>query len=112
MSNVLELTQDNFETVLSTHPLLLLDFWADWCQPCQAFHEVMTRVAQEYPEFTFARVNIEENPALAKEFQVASIPMIMILRDQVVVYHDSGALTPTSLRELLDKTKDLDMTSV
>lgn len=112
MENIVKLTSQNIDDTLAKSQLLLLDFWAEWCNPCKAFHEVIKRVAPDYPDFTFALIDVEHEKALAEEFQVVSVPMIMILRDRVVVYHDSGALTPTSLQELLDKTKQLDMKSI
>ena len=106
--NIIELNADNFDQVIHDHHFLLIDFWAKWCKPCQTFKTVIDRVAPEYPDFLFARIDIEDQKALADEFEVRSIPSVMILRDNVVVYAESGALSMSVLRDLLDQAKALD----
>lgn len=109
MSNIIELTTANFDEVLEQHPFLLIDFWAEWCAPCKAFAEIVKSVAPDYPEVTFGSLNIDEEQALSDEFEVRSIPRVMILRDRTVVYDDAGVLSVESLRELLDSAKTVDI---
>jgi thioredoxin 1 len=108
MSNIIELTVGNFDEVLEQHTFLLIDFWAEWCAPCKAFAEIVKHVAPDYPEVTFGSLNIEEQSALADEFDVRSIPRVMILRNRTVIYDDAGVLSMESLRELLDSAKAVD----
>lgn len=108
MNNIIEMRSDNIDSLIQQHEFLLVDFWAEWCAPCKDFEKVIYQVAPDYPEFTFAKINIEEQPELAEEFNVRSIPSVMILCKQVIVYADSGALGVTALRELLDQAKALD----
>lgn len=105
---VMELTEENFNQTLEANDFVLLDFWATWCGPCKVFHKVIEEIAPRYPEFVFGTINIEEQERLAKEFEVQSVPSVMILRNQVVVYADAGALPATALADLLDQTKALD----
>lgn len=106
------LTKDNFDEVIAKHELVVVDFWADWCQPCKSFAKTFEEVAKQNPEFIFGKVNTEEQPELAADFNVRSIPMVMILRDKVMVYCESGALPANVLNELLKQTKALDMVEV
>ena len=108
MDNIIEVTSKNFDEVAGEHEVLLLDFWAEWCGPCKSFAEVIKQVAPDYPDVTFGSIDIEKESDLAEEFQVRSVPAVMIMRREVVVYADAGALTATSLRELLNQAKSLD----
>jgi len=102
------LTTDNFDQALQTNELLVVDFWAEWCGPCKAFGKVMAEIAAEYPKACFGSVDVEKEKSLAEEFAVRSIPFVMIVRNQVVVYAESGALSASGLRELLEQAGSLD----
>jgi len=108
MDNIIELTHTNFDDLLAKHELILIDFWAEWCAPCKDFTKVIEKISPDYPEFMFGSINIEDEKELTEEFNIRSVPAVMILRDSVCVYADSGSLNAENLRELLDKTKDLD----
>ncbi|WP_040933226.1 thioredoxin family protein [Coxiella burnetii] len=104
---IMELTQSNFDNVVSQHDLIIIDFWASWCAPCLTFTKIIEEVEKDYPEVVFGSVNIEKEKRLAEEFNVKSIPAVMILRDRVVVFAESGALPREGLRELIEKAKDM-----
>ena len=106
--SIQELTSQNFDQTLEANDLLVVDFWADWCGPCKVFGKIMAQVATDYPDVFFASVNVENEKALSEEFDVRSVPFIMIFRKRVLVYAESGALSASGLRELLDQAKALD----
>lgn len=112
MATIIELTEANFAEMLEQHPFLLIDFWAEWCAPCQAFAGIIKQVAPQYPDVVFAKLNIDEQPGLAEEFEVKSIPRVMILRERTVIYDDTGSLSATSLKELLDSARDVDISAL
>lgn len=104
---VIALTKDNFDTVVGANDLVVIDFTADWCEPCQAFSESYEGMAKDFPEALFAQINVGNETELANDFNVRSVPMIMILRHQVAVFMQSGVMTVTDLKRLLNEAKDL-----
>jgi len=106
--NMIELTDKNFNDAIDQHGLLVIDFWAEWCGPCKSFMKVLEEIAPKYPEFVFGSVNIDAEKTLAEEFQVRSIPAVMIMRDKVVLFAESGSLSASVMMKLLDEAKALD----
>ena len=110
--NIIKLTEATFHSVVEKHELVVLDFWAKWCGPCKSFAKVIEHLAPNYPEVVFASIDIDEEKELADDFKIASVPTVMILKKQVVVFADAGALPASALVELIDKAKTLDVSEI
>jgi len=108
----IELTNENFQDTIDNNNVVLIDFWASWCGPCQSFGPVFEAASEKNPEMVFAKVNTEEQMELAAYFQVRSIPMLAIFRDQIMVFAQPGALPASSLDQLIEQVKQLDMDKV
>ncbi len=109
---VVELSKDNFEQTINDRDFVIVDFWAPWCAPCRSFAPVYDKVSEDYEDILFAKVNTEEEQELAAHFQIRSIPTLMILREQIIVFSQPGALPENGFRQLVDQAKGLDMAEV
>jgi len=107
-----ELTAGNFEPVIEKDGLVLVDFWAAWCEPCRMFAPVFERASERHPDAVFGKVDTEAQPELAAGFGISSIPTLMIIRDKVVLYAQPGALPEQTLEQLITKAREIDMDQV
>jgi len=92
--------------------IVLVDFWAEWCGPCKAFAPVFEQAAEKNPDVTFLKVDTEANQALAGALQIQAIPTLMIFRDGILLFRESGALPPAALADVIEQAKKLDMDDV
>jgi thioredoxin 1 len=106
------LTQNDFESTISTSDIVIIDFWAPWCGPCRSFAPTYESVSENYEDIVFAKVNTEEEQELAGSFQIRSIPTLMIFREQIILYSEAGMLSAPQLEELITKVREVDMAKV
>lgn len=108
----LKLGKDNFEEVIRSNEIVLVDFWAAWCGPCRYFAPIFEASSEEHPDMVFAKVDTEAERELAAAFGIMSIPTLMVFRDQIALYAQPGALPAPALEDLITQVKALDMDDV
>ena len=111
MSTV-ELTKENFDSVVNDSPMVIVDFWAPWCGPCRGFAPVFESASQAHPDVVFAKVNTDQEQELAGSFNIRSIPTLMVFREKVILFQQAGALPASALEQVLSQAKALDMAEV
>ena len=98
----LRINNENFESVKNSSKPVLLDFYADWCGPCRMVSPIIEEIAAERRDIIVGKVNVDENPELAGEFKIYSIPTLVVLKDGEVINKASGARPKARILELLE----------
>lgn len=99
---IIKLTKDNFEEeVKKSDKPVLVDFYADWCGPCQMQGPIIDKVASENDSFKIGKVNVDEQQELAMEYGVMSIPTIMVMKNGEITYKESGVLQENAILDLM-----------
>ena len=106
---VKSLTKDTFDDVIQNNALVVIDFWSRQCQPCKAFAKICAQIAPDYSDVVFASVDVDDQSELAQEFEVIAVPFVLIIRDQVIVFAESGLLTKDTLVDLLEQARQVDV---
>ena len=107
MSNIVNITMENVQQELleaSQNKLIMIDFWADWCEPCKQLMPVLEKIALEYPEqLTLAKINCDEQQQIAMQFGVKSLPTVVLFKDGQPVDGFAGVQPESEIRAILDK---------
>ena len=90
--SVMKITKENFDQeVMACRGTVLLDFYADWCGPCRMVAPVLEEIAQEDAGLKVCKINVDEEPELAMQFQVSSIPLLVVVKNGQIVGKSLGA---------------------
>ena len=107
-----ELSEQNFESIILGGGIVLVDFWAAWCGPCLAFAPIYGAAAEDNDDIVFGKVDTDAHQQLSGAMNIHSIPTLMIFRDGIGVFSQAGALPRVALDDLIGQVRALDMDAV
>jgi thioredoxin 1 len=108
----LELTKENFDETIVNNDIVLIDFWAPWCAPCRSFAPIYEQTSENHTDIVFGKVNTEEEQELAAAYRIRSIPTLMLLREQILLYAQPGMLSVAQLEQIVTQARELDMDKI
>ena len=104
MSDVLELTQDQFENTIAENKVVVVDFWAPWCGPCRALAPTIDTLAQKFKnKVKFVKLNVDEATPVALKYNVASIPNVCLFKDGKLMDRSVGFVAEAVLAQMIEK---------
>lgn len=107
-----DITDATLYESVAGNDIVLLDFWAGWCRPCQVFAPIFEEASARHPDILFGKVDTEAQPELAEAFEIASIPTLVAFREGVIVYAEPGAVRGPDLDQLIEAVRGLDMSDL
>ena len=98
----ININKNNFQNeVMNSDKTVLLDFWASWCAPCRMVVPIIEEIAGERPDIKVGKINVDEQPELASEFSIMSIPTLVVMKNGKIVQQVSGARPKKAILEML-----------
>jgi|SRR6056297_58748 len=106
----INVTEDNFKSEVGNFEgVVVIDFWAEWCNPCKQFTPIFEKISDNYDdkdEIKFVKINIDKAKNLAAEYEIMSIPTLMILKNGEVIKKKIGLMKEKDLKELIDNIRE------
>ena len=106
---VVDIDQQEFDEIIDINPIVAIEFWAQWCVPCLNFAEIFAEVASSYTEIFFGKINVDNNKRLVQNLSIKTVPTLLIIKQETIIYKESGTIPKNILVDLLDKATDIEV---
>lgn len=100
--SVISVNENNFDEIKNSEKIILLDFYADWCGPCRMVSPIVDEIAKENPDYLVGKINVDNEPKLEQDFDVSSIPVLLVMRDGKIVNQSVGAKTKQQILAMIE----------
>ena len=99
---VISINKNNINDIRNSEKIILLDFYADWCGPCRVVSPIVDEIAKENPQCLVGKINVDNEPELAQEFGVSSIPVLVVMKDGKIVNQSVGAKSKQQILAMIE----------
>lgn len=100
--SVISVNKNNIGEIKNSEKLVLLDFFATWCGPCRMVSPIVDEIAEENPQYLVGKINVDDEPELAAEFGVSSIPMLVVMKNGEIINQSVGARPKAQILSMLE----------
>lgn len=109
---VLDINKEIFDSVISKDGIVMIDCWAEWCGACKSFAPIYKKFAEKYPSHVFAKIDATSEKELINSLDVKHIPALLLFRDGILLFKQSGYYEEDKLEDILRQAESLDMDEV
>lgn len=106
---MLTITKENYKETIQNNTIVVIDFWAQFCPPCQEYKSIFQEVSRQYPEIVFATLHSEEEIEISDYFFIQNTPTTVFMKEKTVLFKKPGVLSHEELTALTEQTKEMDM---
>ncbi len=104
--------QKNFESIISSQGIVMIDVWAEWCGACKTFNPIYERVAEKYSHHNFAKIDASYEKDLISSLEIENIPALLLYRDGILLFKQPGYYEEDKLEDIIHQAENLDMEEV